>query len=164
LIVGGYHFFTFCRDGKEQAAHFLAHLRLREGDMPPVVDVEEPGNCLENSDPDRLRHSLGEFNRIVAKATGREPVIYTTQGFYWIYFRKGFGQSPFWIRNLLWCPDAGGRAPLCQYEVSKIPGAAQGPVDRNVFRGSDGDFERFLYRPGSHAKNRSLEPEAMGSL
>ncbi|MDB5048162.1 MAG: glycosyl hydrolase family 25 lysozyme [Fibrobacteres bacterium] len=148
LAVGAYHYFTFCADGGRQAAHFLAHMDLRSGDLPPAVDVEAGGNCTTNPDPDSLRKSLGEFNRIIAAGTGREPIIYTTQVFYWRYFPHGFGQSRFWIRNLLWCPGDAALSPFCQYAVAGIKGAAPGeqaePVDQNAFHGNEAEFRRLL--------------------
>jgi lysozyme len=147
LAVGAYHFFTFCADGEMQATHFLAHLDLRPGDLPPAVDVEAAGNCLEDPDRDSLHASLEAFSLMIERAIGRKPLIYTTQFFYWKYFPDGFGASPFWIRNLLWCPDTEGLSPFCQYDVSRIPEATADPVDRNAFRGGEARFQRFLYRP-----------------
>ncbi len=147
LIVGAYHFFTFCADGKTQAAHFLKRIDLRPGDLPPAVDVEAGGNCTDNPDPDAMRKSLGEFMGAMDQATGSEPILYTTQGFYWKYFPEGFGESRFWIRNLFWCPDDSDRFPLCQYGVSRIEGTAPDRVDRNGFMGGEKAFQRFLYHP-----------------
>lgn len=40
LVVGAYHFFTFCRPGADQAKNFLAVVPRGEPMLPPVVDIE----------------------------------------------------------------------------------------------------------------------------
>src|SRR5689334_3908175 len=45
LVVGAYHFFTFCRPGAEQAANFLRVVPRDRPMLPPVVDIEFVGNC-----------------------------------------------------------------------------------------------------------------------
>src|SRR6478672_1526789 len=45
LVVGAYHFFTFCRPGAEQAANFLKAVPRDRPMLPPAVDVEFVGNC-----------------------------------------------------------------------------------------------------------------------
>jgi lysozyme len=147
MTVGAYHFFTFCAEGRRQAEHFLAHLDLRPGDLPPAVDVESGGNCRGNPDSGAVAESLEAFMRVVEKATGRQPLIYTTQPFYWRYFPQGFGSARFWLRNRLWCPEDRERFPFCQYSVSGIPGAVAEAVDRNAFLGGEEEFQGFLYRP-----------------
>src|SRR5262245_16273620 len=40
LLRGAYHFFTFCRPGKDQAANFIASVPREAGSLPPVADLE----------------------------------------------------------------------------------------------------------------------------
>ncbi len=144
IVVGAYHFFTFCSDPGSQAAHFLSTLDLRPGDLVPAVDVEQGGNCDREMDPRTMRGDVGIFTDIVARAIGREPIVYTTQGFYWRNFRGGFGNSPLWIRNVVWSPIASGHWSIWQYGVWGINGA-EGRVDRNVLRGGETEFARLRY-------------------
>lgn len=45
LRVGAYHFFTFCRSGREQAVHFLGVAPPQPDWLPPAIDIEYAGNC-----------------------------------------------------------------------------------------------------------------------
>ena len=45
LIRGAYHFFTFCRAGKEQARNFIETVPVEVEMLPPVIDLEFGGNC-----------------------------------------------------------------------------------------------------------------------
>ena len=66
LDVGGYHFFTLCRPGGEQAANFLGTVPVAEADLPAALDLELAGNCS-----DRPTTELGaRTGRGVARAGG----------------------------------------------------------------------------------------------
>src|SRR4026207_1273253 len=41
MIRGAYHFFLATKDGREQAENFISSVDLEEGDLPPVVDIEQ---------------------------------------------------------------------------------------------------------------------------
>jgi len=38
---GAYHFFIASRSGKAQAEHYLETVKLKKGDLPPVLDAEQ---------------------------------------------------------------------------------------------------------------------------
>ena len=44
---GGYHFFTLCKPGAEQAANFIATVPKEAAALPPAVDLEYMGNCSD---------------------------------------------------------------------------------------------------------------------
>src|SRR5258705_6748289 len=41
MIHGAYHFFLATKDGREQAENFISMVDLEEGDLQPVVDIEQ---------------------------------------------------------------------------------------------------------------------------
>src|SRR5688572_25770827 len=46
LVPGAYHFYSLCKSGAEQAAHFLDALAsVPRPALPPAVDLEFGGNC-----------------------------------------------------------------------------------------------------------------------
>src|SRR5262245_23448045 len=61
LVVGAYHFFTFCRPGAEQAANFLRAVPRDRPMLPPVVDIEFGGNCTARPAVADLRRELTAF-------------------------------------------------------------------------------------------------------
>ena len=44
--VGAYHFYRLCRDGKTQADNFIATVPNKADALPPVIDLEYDGNCI----------------------------------------------------------------------------------------------------------------------
>lgn len=146
VLVGAYHFFTFCADPEAQALHFLAILDLRPGDMPPMVDVEKAGNCLAEPDPAALRENLGRFRAVLVRATGREPILYMTDWFRWKYLRIAPAGARLWIRNLFWKPSGGIPWSIWQYATNR-PGGSSRRVDRNVLRGGEEALTALRYFP-----------------
>src|SRR5262245_52462151 len=61
LVVGAYHFFTFCRPGAKQAANFLRVVPRDRPMLPPVVDIEFGGNCTARPAVADLRRELTAF-------------------------------------------------------------------------------------------------------
>ncbi|MFW6328321.1 MAG: GH25 family lysozyme [Bacteroidota bacterium] len=45
FYVGAYHFFTFCKSGKVQAANFISSVLCSMKSLLPVIDLEFCGNC-----------------------------------------------------------------------------------------------------------------------
>ncbi|MEL6615661.1 MAG: GH25 family lysozyme, partial [Bacteroidota bacterium] len=69
LTRGVYHFFTFCRDGDEQADHALGVLPP-EAELPFAVDVEYGGNCQGYESHEAILASLDRFIERVTASTG----------------------------------------------------------------------------------------------
>jgi len=145
IVRGPYHFFTFCTAGISQAENFLAVIPKSELTLPPVVDVEFAGNCVNWSTVDRIRAELSAFLKRVERSTSRRPILYLTYDSFHRVADGYFLQYEIWIRNLLWEPSLS--QPMAwtfwQYtDAGRISGI-KGPVDLNVFRGSLEEFERF---------------------
>jgi lysozyme len=132
LLAGAYHFFSFCRDGAEQARNFLAHADIRAGDLVPVLDVETAGNCSGRPDSRRLHREVKAFLDTVEGAVGQRPLIYTTYWFHLRHMGREFDGERFWIRNLYWKPGRGIDWVFWQHAVEELPGV-RGDVDRNEF-------------------------------
>src|SRR3954453_3275956 len=75
---GAYHFFTLCRSGRDQAAHFLSHVPAEAAALPPAVDLEFPGNCKRRPSQAKFHKELGDFLRIVEARYGKHAVLYLT--------------------------------------------------------------------------------------
>src|SRR5262249_12409017 len=76
---GAYHYFTPCRPGAEQAAHFIATAPDEPDMLPPAVDLEYGGNCPDGPrrlDPER---ELSAFLDLVEAHYGRAAVLYATE-------------------------------------------------------------------------------------
>lgn len=133
LVVGAYHFFTFCRPGADQAKNFISQVPLGEQLLPPVVDIEFHGNCPRRPSPDELNAELLAFLGPVEAAYGKPAILYITDEAAPIYS----AHMPIrrrWLRSL--------RGPLneddwvyWQYlDTGRVDGI-DGDVDLNVLKG-----------------------------
>jgi lysozyme len=136
LDRGAYHFFTLCRPGDEQAAHFVATVPLDADALPPVVDLELNGNCADRPDRDDVERELVTFIDAVEAATGRTVVLYVGDDFESAYGLRDGLDRPIWHRRILLRPDLDGWWIWQVYDRSAIDGI-DGDVDLDVMRGTE---------------------------
>lgn len=92
---GAYHFFRSSRDPERQADLFIANVRLRHRDLPPVLDVEtmHPGCSKEE-----LNRRVLVWLQKVEKHYGRKPVVYTSDSYACDILSPDItGAYPMWI-------------------------------------------------------------------
>jgi lysozyme len=149
LVRGAYHFFTFCRPGKNQAKNFLATVPVEAGTLPIAVDLEFLGNCSARPSPTALIAELNDFLSDVRKVDPRKPVFYVTYEFYDRYLKDNLQQIPdhhLWLRNIYYEPPQKPceRWALWQFgHRGRVDGIA-GPVDLNVFCGDRAAFSSLV--------------------
>jgi lysozyme len=97
IIRGAYHFFLPNISPKDQAAKFIKTVRLRSGDLPPVVDVEETRGMTKA----QIQRYTKEFLNLLEKAYKVRPILYTNRDFYKNYFadHEDFKGYRFWIAH-----------------------------------------------------------------
>ena len=148
IARGAYHFFTFCRDPEEQAAHALAVAPPEPGTLPMAVDVEYSGNCSDYGTVDEVRQRLDRFMEIVTDSLGRPPVIYAVFEAYPDFVEDRYLESPVWVQNIWWEPSPPDRDwTFWQYTVTGRLSGVDAPIDINVFRGSREAFNTFVAGP-----------------
>ena len=138
LHTGAYHYFTLCSPGREQAEHFINTLGDIPCDLPPVIDLEYAGNCSARPAREELTRELDAFIAVVEARTGRRPIFYTTKDFAAGYGLFERAADRLWIRAVHTRPWFLGtsRWTLWQFRVAPLDGV-EGPVDHNVFRGTE---------------------------
>ncbi len=95
LRRGAYHFYLPFRDPVQQANHFMKTVRLEQGDLAPVLDVE-----LNSTKPDaQIATDLGTWLTLVEAHYGIRPIIYTNPHFYKKFIRGRFDDYPLWIAD-----------------------------------------------------------------
>lgn len=138
LLRGAYHFFTPSENGEKQAAHFLRQVHLEEGDLPPVLDVEEIGRLSGK----QLRKEVLDWLKIVEAHYGVKPIIYSGYSFKKSYLNTPeFNDYPFWIahyyREKL---TYSGNWMFWQHtDLGDVEGI-NGDVDLNIFNGTIEDL------------------------
>ncbi len=77
IICGDYYYFHPSAGASKQARHYAAIRARNEPDLPPVVDVED-SDAMKPAD---VSKQLLAFVLELAKATARQPIIYSRNGF-----------------------------------------------------------------------------------
>jgi lysozyme len=115
---------------------------LEEGDLPPVVDIEQTYGVNSAI----LKKELKEWLDVIENYYNVKPIIYTSVSFYSRYLGKEFNSYPLWA------------AHYYQYDVPRIDrnwdfwqhseeGRVNGilsKVDFNVFNGDSLQFRSIL--------------------
>ena len=135
ILRGAYHYYDVNKNSSEQASNFLKTVRLEEGDLPPVLDVED---IPSEQSLDRLKKGLLTWLKIVEDAYQIKPIIYSNDA-YFIHHISDLDLSSYtiWTANYNWIEK-----PLHKqwmfWQFSKhgiIKGINQNFVDLNVFNG-----------------------------
>ncbi|SHF70850.1 glycoside hydrolase family 25 protein [Dysgonomonas macrotermitis] len=145
LLVGAYHFFSFCSKGSEQAANYIEVVPLDSLALPPVVDLEFGGNCKEENRMPDLFNEIVEFISIIEKHYKKKAIIYATQEFYDLYLKNELTTNPIWIRDIYKNPELeeGREWAFWQYANRGRLEGIDTFVDINVFNGTHTDLERL---------------------
>jgi lysozyme len=136
LFVGAYHFFTLCRPGIVQAAHFVSVLPPYEpGILAPAVDLEHMGPCRKGPTMSDVETEAIAFLDHVERGYGRRPIIYITREFHDAHLRDVAGEQ-FWLRSLFRKPGYRQREWISwQHHNRGAKRGIAGPIDINAFRG-----------------------------
>jgi lysozyme len=146
---GAYHFFNFCRDGTSQARNFLRTVPHDAQALPPALDLEFSPNCRRVPTRAEMKKIIADFVTEVSKQIPGRPVFYITPDFYKRYIdgrRDEFPPHILWIRNVIKEPSLKPCSEWTFWQFAdngRIPGI-HGPVDLNVFCGSQDQFTQFF--------------------
>jgi len=139
---GAYHFFLPNKSGVKQAENFIARVKLRSGDLPPVLDVEK----LYHVKPADLRSRVWEWLHTIERHYKVKPIIYTNVDFYNQYLGEAFDEYPLWVAHYLQPNKPRIERPWIFWQHSET-GRVNGirtRVDFNVFNGDSTDFSKLL--------------------
>ncbi|MEZ5953289.1 MAG: GH25 family lysozyme [Hyphomonas sp.] len=129
-LAGAYHFYLLCRDGETQAANFIQSVEVRDGTLPPAVDLEYAHNCAPSGSKDAARAELRVFLARLEAEYGQRPVLYTTPDFHADWLAGAFADYPVWMRSLSGPPEEG--VLIWQYSMKGRVAGIEGPVDLNL--------------------------------
>lgn len=138
---GAYHYFKPKVSAKEQARYFLKQVHLEEGDLPPVLDIEETGDLPAP----RLRQAALTWLKEVERRYKVPPIIYTSYRFKLDYLNTSeFDRYPYWIAHYYVHElKYKGKWKFWQHtDCGRLPGI-KGQVDLNIYNGSMYDLRRL---------------------
>lgn len=143
IVCGAYHYFIPKKSGLWQARFFLQTVKFDQGDLPPVVDIEQ----LSGVSPEKMRTELLDFLNHIEKKTKVKPIIYSGLVFYKDYLKGHFDNYPLWIAHYYKTDlKAGADANWFFWQHSdkaKINGINH-IVDFNAFKGDSLSFRQML--------------------
>lgn len=141
-IRGAYHFWSNKSPARRQAYFFLNNVRLEEGDLPPVLDVEHKpkDRSIENFQRDVLT-----WLHIVEDKYHVKPIIYTSYKFKERYLSAPvFDDYPYWIAHY-YVDKVEYKGPWKFWQhtdAGRLPGIT-GRVDFNIYNGSYYDMKKL---------------------
>ena len=143
IARGAYHFYTFCKPGREQAANFLANVPDEAGLLPPAIDLEFGGNCSKRPARTALLDELHKFISLLEKAYRKRPILYVTNPFLEKYLQQDLPDYQLWIRDVYNRPNPPRDWIIWQYNARGYQRGIDGFVDLNVFKGTHKAFAEF---------------------
>jgi lysozyme len=139
-LRGAYHYYRPNEKSTYQFENFSSNVRLEEGDLPPVLDIEELGR----HGSDNLRKGVLNWLSLAEEHYGVKPIIYTGRTFYNTHLKGHVDQYPLWIasytsKNRLKHVDWDFHQFTEKVRVTGIKTS----VDGNDFRGTIGDLKKY---------------------
>lgn len=142
IVRGAYHFFIPNRDGRTQAQNFIKTVALEQGDLPPVLDIEQ----LYGTSVANLRKELKTYLDILEEHYGIKPIIYTNAAYYMRNLQGHFDDYPLWVAHYLQPhqPRITREWSFWQHSESGSVNGIAAKVDFNVFDGDSVEFKSLL--------------------
>jgi len=142
IVRGAYHFWSNKTTPRAQAQHFLNNVKLEEGDLPPVLDVETKPQDMSDLE---FQQQLLTWLNIVEYHYKVKPIIYTYHKFKMKHLSDSlFDKYPYWIAH--YYVDSvtyRGKWKFWQHtDCGKVDGI-KGYVDFDIYNGSYYDLKQL---------------------
>jgi lysozyme len=140
MIRGAYHYYRPNENSLEQAELFIKTVKLKKGDLPPVLDIEK---LPKEQSLERLKIGLHRWLKAVELHYGVRPIIYTGEKYYDDFLKEEFSDYLFWIANYnFYREEIQDDWLFWQFtEKAKVPGIDY-KVDVNIY---NGDLQQLQY-------------------
>ncbi|MDL2212953.1 glycoside hydrolase family 25 protein [Bacteroides sp. OttesenSCG-928-D19] len=142
FIRGAYHFFSPRTDVKKQVDFFIRTVKLKPGDLPPVLDVEVLGKNTHEELQEKVLYWLTH----IEAHYGVKPIIYASYKFKEKHLNHPvFDAYPYWIAH--YYVDTvryTGKWYFWQHSDRGIVPGIKERVDLNVFNGSPEQLQELL--------------------
>ncbi len=147
LLCGAYHYYMADMDSRRQAENFISSVKLQEGDLPPVIDIEDTRGKSKQEIVDGVK----TMSLLLEKKYGCKPIIYSNINFIEDYLSDDFPDHYFWVAHyyvdeinisdevhwLFW--QHNDKAMMLGYDQK---------VDADVFNGDLIELQSILIRTG----------------
>ncbi len=134
LIRGAYHYYRPNENSLEQATLFIKNVKLKKGDLPPVLDIEK---LPKEQSLDSLKVGLKRWLKKVENHYGVRPIIYSGDSYYTDFLEEEFTEYTFWIANYnLLEEEINNNWRFWQFTERAAVKGIRGNVDVNIFNGN----------------------------
>lgn len=146
LLCGAYHFFSPTEPVADQVANFCNAVGSVKGELPPMLDVEQPG-----LDQPAYAAAVAQWLQQVGDRLGCTPGIYTVAGFWnsCVGSFAPFLAHPLWIAHYTSGPSpaipaGSGSYTFWQYASTGAVRGIGGPVDMSRYPGQASQLQALL--------------------
>lgn len=140
-LRGAYHYFRPNENSIKQAENFIKTVKLRPGDLPPVLDIEEHPR---NQPMDSLKTGLKRWLDRVEKHYNVKPILYSGDKYYSDFLEKEFSNYPLWIANYnFWVEEPKKHWDFWQFSEKGTVAGIKGYVDLNLYQHRVEDLENM---------------------
>lgn len=144
IVHGAYHFLRLETDINKQVQNFLETVKWSEGDLPPVLDVEEEQEILKiGAGP--AQTAILDWLEKVEQKLGVRPIIYTRD-----IIRSKYLTDPRFSTYEFWIALYSDNQPsslgwlIWQKTDKGFMNGSKGQIDVNFFKGNYSAFCQFL--------------------
>ncbi|WP_437918802.1 glycoside hydrolase family 25 protein [Sphingobacterium sp. LRF_L2] len=140
-LRGAYHYFRPNENSKKQARNFIRTVKLKPGDLPPVLDIEERPR---RQPMDSLKVGLKRWLDEVEGHYGIKPILYSGDSYFTDFLEKEFSDYVLWIANYnFWVDKPKKHWDFWQFSERGAVSGIVGNVDLNMFKGDIEDLEEL---------------------
>ncbi|MGN0003167.1 MAG: glycoside hydrolase family 25 protein [Sphingobacterium composti] len=140
-LRGAYHYFRPNENSIKQANNFIKTVKLKPGDLPPVLDIEERPR---KQSMDSLRVGLKRWlDRVEAHYKVR-PIVYSGDSYFTDFLEKEFKDYKLWIANYnFWVESPKAHWDIWQFSEKGSVNGIKGFVDLNMYKSDVEDLEKL---------------------
>ncbi len=140
-LRGAYHYFRPNENSIKQAENFIKVVKLKPGDLPPVLDIEERPR---SQSMDSLRVGLKRWLDRVEQHYKVRPIVYSGDSYFSDFLEKEFDDYTLWIANYnFWIEKPKDHWDFWQFSEKGHVKGIKGFVDLNMFNGEMESLERL---------------------
>ncbi len=142
LIRGAYHFYRADEDPVRQANNYLQSVKLEEGDLRPVLDIEK---IPRKKSREEFVSDLKVWLKIVEEAYDEKPILYTYYHYYRDNLKGEFDDYPLWLANYndVPVPSPDDDWDFWQFTENGIVHGINSKVDLDIYNGSLWSLKRL---------------------
>jgi lysozyme len=134
IIRGAYHYYRPNENSIEQATNFIKNVRLKKGDFPPVLDIEQ---LPKEQSMDSLKKGLQRWLDKVEAHYKVRPILYSGEKYYASFLQKEFKKYTFWVANYnFWVENIKAEWQFWQFTESAVIKGIPTKVDVNIYNGT----------------------------